>query len=226
MRLASTSTAASSGTRPPSTTLSAASQAASKPEDSLARPIDLSVRLLPAESIRSIPSTSPGGMSCLIVDSPKALGLAIMAGTSERGFRTAGPSPKALGGDGDPAAAVGEDLHRRRAHADELTPTVPGGPGDVLAPVGLDVAAPVCAAARHAASNSTPGRARMAARSSRQASPCGLPPRRRAAALTLARPSARNASDSGGAPDADTGTRRLRRRSPTAFSTEPFPFPE
>lgn len=97
MRLASTSTVASSGTRPPSTTLSAASQAASKPEDSLARPIDLSVRLLPAESIRSIPSTSPGGMSRLIVDSPKALGLAMMAGTSERGFRTAGPSPKALG---------------------------------------------------------------------------------------------------------------------------------
>lgn len=51
MRLASTSTVASSGTRPPSTTLSAASHAASKPEDSLARPIDLSVRLLPAESI-------------------------------------------------------------------------------------------------------------------------------------------------------------------------------
>ena len=64
-----------------------------------------------------------------------------MAGTSKRGFRTAGPSPKALGGDGDPAAAVGEDLHRRRAHADEQTPTVPGGPGDVLAPVGLDVTA-------------------------------------------------------------------------------------
>ena len=97
MRLASTSTVASSGTRPPSTTPSAASQAASKPEDSLARPIDLSVRLLPAESIRSIPPTSPGGMSRLIVDSPKALGLAMMAGTSERGFRTAGPSPKALG---------------------------------------------------------------------------------------------------------------------------------
>ena len=73
MRLAGTSTVASSGTRPPSTTLSAASHAASKPEDSLARPIDLSVRLLPAESIRSIPSTSPGGMSRLIVDSPKAL---------------------------------------------------------------------------------------------------------------------------------------------------------
>ncbi|MGN9274357.1 hypothetical protein, partial [Collinsella sp. HCP3S3_E5] len=36
-------------------------------------------------------------MSRLIVDSPKALGLAMMAGTSERGFRTAGPSPKALG---------------------------------------------------------------------------------------------------------------------------------
>lgn len=169
------------------------------------------MRLLPAESIRSIPSTSPGGMSCLIVDSPKALGLAIMAGTSERGFRTAGPSPKALGG-GDPAAAVGEVLHRRRAHADEQTPTVPGGPGDVLAPVGLDVAAPVCAAARHAASNSTPGRARMAARSSRQASPCGLPPRRRAAALTLARPSARNASDSGvcGSVKVDTSAYLIR----------------
>ena len=55
------------------------------------------MRLLPAESIRSIPSPSPGGVSRLIVDSPKALGLAMMAGTSERGFRTAGPSPKALG---------------------------------------------------------------------------------------------------------------------------------
>ena len=97
MRRASTSTVASSGTLPPSTTLSAASQAASKPEDSLARPMDLRVRLLPAGSIRSMPSTSPAGMSRLIVDSPKALGLAMMAGTSERGFRTAGPSPKALG---------------------------------------------------------------------------------------------------------------------------------
>lgn len=85
------------GDAAPSTTPSAASQAASKPEDSLARPIDLSVRLLPAESIRPTPSTSPGGMSRPIVDSPKVLGLAMTAGTSERGFRTAGPSPKALG---------------------------------------------------------------------------------------------------------------------------------
>lgn len=93
MRLASTSTVASPGTLPPSTTRSAASQAASKPEDSLARPIDLSVRRLPAGSIRSMPSTSPSGMSRLMVDSPKALGLAMMAGTSESGLRTAGPSP-------------------------------------------------------------------------------------------------------------------------------------
>lgn len=141
MRLASTSTVASSGTRPPSTTLSAASQAASKPEDSLARPIDLRVHLLPAESIRSIPSTSPGGTPRLIVGSPKALGLAMMAGTSERGFRTAGPSPEGPGEDGDPAAAVGEDLHRRRAHANRQAPPVPGGPGDALVPAGLDVAA-------------------------------------------------------------------------------------
>lgn len=39
----------------------AASQAASKPEDSLARPIDLSARLLPAESIR--PNAHPERLS-------------------------------------------------------------------------------------------------------------------------------------------------------------------
>lgn len=35
-------------------------------------------------------------MSRLIVDSPKARGLATRAGTSDSGLRTAGPSPKAL----------------------------------------------------------------------------------------------------------------------------------
>lgn len=36
-------------------------------------------------------------MSRLITDSPKARGRATRAGTSESGFRTAGPSPNALG---------------------------------------------------------------------------------------------------------------------------------
>lgn len=88
---------ASSGARPPSTALSAASQAAANPEDSAARAMERSVCLRPAASMRSTPSTSASGMSRLIVDSPKALGLATSAGTSEAGLRTAGPSPKARG---------------------------------------------------------------------------------------------------------------------------------
>ncbi len=46
-------------------------------------------------------------MSRLIVDSPKALGLAMMAGTSE-GVPDRGALPEGPGEDGDPAAAVGE----------------------------------------------------------------------------------------------------------------------
>lgn len=62
-------------------------------------------------------------------------------GHEREGVPDRGALPEGPGEDGDPAAAVGEDLHRRRAHADEQAPPVPGGPGDVLAPVGLDVAA-------------------------------------------------------------------------------------
>ena len=88
---------ASSGTRPPSTTLSAASQAAANPDAPLARPIALRVVRLPDASMRSMPSTRAAGMSLLIVDSPNARGLATSAGTSEAGLRTAGPPPNALG---------------------------------------------------------------------------------------------------------------------------------
>ncbi len=88
---------ASSGTRPPSTTLSAASQAGPKPLDSPARDIERSARLRPAASMRSMPATRASGMSRLIVDSPKARGRATRAGTSESGLRTAGPSPNARG---------------------------------------------------------------------------------------------------------------------------------
>lgn len=89
---------ASSGTRPPSTTLSAASQVAPKPDDSAACEMERGVCLRPAASMRSMPSTRPADMSRLIVDSPNALGLATSDGASESGLRTAGPSPKARGG--------------------------------------------------------------------------------------------------------------------------------
>lgn len=55
--------------------------------------MDLSVCLRPAASMRSMPSTSPSGMSRLMVDSPNARGLATIAGTRDGGLRTAGPSP-------------------------------------------------------------------------------------------------------------------------------------
>lgn len=58
---------ASSGVRPPSTTLSAASHAASNPDAALALSVDLGVRLRPAASIRSMASTRPGGASRLMV---------------------------------------------------------------------------------------------------------------------------------------------------------------
>ena len=95
MRLDGTSTVASSGTRPPSTTRSAARQAASNPQAAPALPIALRVCLRPAPSIRSMPATSAPGMSRLMADSPKARGLATSAGSRDMGLRTAGPSPKA-----------------------------------------------------------------------------------------------------------------------------------
>lgn len=109
---------ASSGTRPPSTTLSAASQAAPKPDDSAAREMERGVCLRPAVSMRSMPSTRPAGMLRLIVDSPNALGLATSAGTSESGLRTAGPSPKARG-----AAATLLPRSARTSTVAALTPT-------------------------------------------------------------------------------------------------------
>lgn len=57
----------------------------------------LSTRLLPVASSRSIASTSAGGMSRLIGDSPKARGLATSAGTSDSGLLTGSPSPNARG---------------------------------------------------------------------------------------------------------------------------------
>ena len=88
MRLARASQDASSGTLPPAKILPAASQAAPRPERSAALAIALSALRLPALSQRSISATSASGMSRPVVDSPKALGLATSAGTSERGFLT------------------------------------------------------------------------------------------------------------------------------------------
>lgn len=62
-------------------------------------------------------------------------------GHEREGVPDRGALPEGPGEDGDPAAAVGEDLHRRRAHANRQAPPVPGGPGDALVPAGLDVAA-------------------------------------------------------------------------------------
>ena len=62
-------------------------------------------------------------------------------GDEREGVSHRGPLAEGPGEDGDPAAAVGQDLHGRRPHPHEQGPAVPGGPGDVLAPVGLDVAA-------------------------------------------------------------------------------------
>ncbi len=97
MRLDSTSKVASSGTCPPSTTRSAARQAASNPQAAPALPIALSVCLRPAPSIRSMPSLWASGMPRLMVDSPKARGPAARAGSRDMGLRTASPSPKARG---------------------------------------------------------------------------------------------------------------------------------
>ena len=76
------------------------------------------------------------------------------------------------------------------------------------------------------ASKGTPGSAGMAARSSRSASAVGAPERYLAEALMRSQPSlrARLSAASDGADG--SGTSRLRRRKPTAFSTEPFSLPE
>ena len=90
-------------------------------------------------------------MSRLIVDSPKALGLAMMAGTSERGFRTAGPSSKALGRTAtrrprsariSTVGAGGDPPHRVELHAGK------GAHGGEVLPVGLPVRPAVTAARR------------------------------------------------------------------------------
>ena len=132
---------ASSGTRPPSTTRSAALHAASKPDAALARAMDLSV------------CPAAGGVHAVdALDQPLGhvppyRGLAERArpGDDRRDERqrVAHGGPGAVGPreHRHPAAAVGDDLHRVGAHPDEQLPAVPRRAGDVLAAVGLDVAA-------------------------------------------------------------------------------------
>lgn len=104
---------------------------------------------------------------------------------------------------------------------------MPGGPRHVLAPVDLDAAAPVGAGRGPlAAPSATPGSARIPARSSRGASADGRPSRQGAAALGRAHPSASGALGPATEATDGTGTSRLQRRKPTAFPTEPLPFPE
>lgn len=74
-----------SGARPSSKMRCAAAHDLSNPECSAALDIARSVCLRSALSQRSMASTSSDGMSCRIVDSPNALGLATSAGTSDRG---------------------------------------------------------------------------------------------------------------------------------------------
>lgn len=223
MRLDSTSTVASSGTRPPSTTRSAARHAASKPEAAPALPIALRVCLRPAPSIRSIPATSAAGMSHLMVDSPKALGLATRAGIRDMGLRTAGPSPK--------ARASTATLRPRSAS----TPTAAGrtpassslpcqaGPATYSRPSTRTYPRLSAFAPTHlTASKATPGSASMPARSSRSASATGRPSRHDEDARRRAHPSASRVFSSASEPTEGTGTSRLRRRKPTAFSTDPF----
>ena len=218
---------APSGARPPSTTPSAASNAASDPDAALALSVDLGVRLRPAASIRSMASTGPGGMSRLMVDSPRARGLATIAGTGDGGFLTAGPSPYALGGTAT--------LRPRSAGTSTPSGRIPtggappcqAGPATYSRPSTSTRPRLSARAETHpAASSATPGSARIAARSPRGASADGRPSRRDAAALGRAHPSASGALGSATEATDGTGTSRLRRRKPTAFSTDPLSLPE
>lgn len=218
---------APSGARPPSTTPSAASNAASDPDAALALSVDLGVRLRPAASIRSMASTGPGGMSRLMVDSPRARGLATIAGTGDGGFLTAGPSPYALGGTAT--------LRPRSAGTSTPSGRIPtggappcqAGPATYSRPLTSTRPRLSARAETHpAASSATPGSARIAARSPRGASADGRPSRRDAAALGRAHPSASGALGSATEATDGTGTSRLRRRKPTAFSTDPLSLPE
>lgn len=66
----------------------------------------------------------------------------------------------------------------------------------------------------------------MPARSSRSASAVGRPSRHDEDARRRSHPSASASFSSAIDPTDGTGTSRLRRRNPTAFSTEPFSLPE
>lgn len=66
----------------------------------------------------------------------------------------------------------------------------------------------------------------MAARSSGSASAVRRPSRAREEALGRSQPARSRASGSASDPTLGTGTSRLRRMNPTAFSTDPFSLPE
>ena len=80
--------------------------------------------------------------------------------------------------------------------------------------------------AQRTASKGDDGSASMAARSSASASGVGRPSRAREAAFKRSHPSLSRSFSSASEPTAGTGTSRLRRMNPTAFSTDPFSLPE
>lgn len=226
MRLARASQDASSGTLPPAKILPAASQAAPKPERSAALAIALRALRLPALSQRSSSPTSASGMSRLIVDSPKALGLATSAGTSERGSPAVSPSPK-------PRAGVATRLPRSARTSTDLArtpttgprscqagPTQQGSPSTRTYP---RLSARACA--HPAASRGVPGSAGIPARSSRSASGVATPPLPLAPASARSQPVLSVRLGSSTEATSGTGTRRFRRRNPTASSTEPLSLP-
>lgn len=137
------------------------------------------------------------------------------------------PLPEGAGQHRDPAAAVGEDLDGGGPHAHQQLPAVPSGARHVLAPVDHHVAAPVRLGPDppHGVGG-TPGKASIPARSSRGASAVGLPTRHDEEARRRAHPSASIAFSSAIDPTDGTGASGLRRRSPTAFSSEPLSLPE
>lgn len=72
-------------------------------------------------------------MSRLMVDSPKARGLATSTGTSESGLRTAALAEGA-GRHRNPPAAVREELDSGGPHAREQLPSVQAGPATYSRP--------------------------------------------------------------------------------------------
>lgn len=213
--------------RPPSTTRGAARRAASKPDAALARAMGPGVCLRPAAPVRSMPSTSPSGMSRLMVGSPDARGLATIAGTSDGGLRAAGPAPQARGS----AAA----LRPRSATISTESGRIPtsgslprhAGPATHSRPSTSTQPRLSALARTHlTASNAAPGSARISARSSRRASADGRPSRHPAAPLGRAQPSASRESGSASDPTLGAGASGLRLRWPAALAAEPLSLPE